>query len=154
MAISSPMEPHLLISAIISVGSGLYFDFIYCCRSGTNPSTIIQMNKAPNPMIVDYLSDSLASGLKNSNIKIPIDMMTATMILDLSSLSFFSLTLEQQTPTKTIGRMLQDSNITTTGKLVYMIAITDSTEVNANTHPQRALFFLGMVTWWSRNQRL
>ena len=71
-------------------------------------------------------------------------MIMATMIFDLYSLSFFSVTLEQHTPTKTIGRMLQDSNITTTGKLVSMIAITESTEVNARMHPHIALFFFGI----------
>ena len=54
MQISSDMKPHLLISAIISVGDGLNFDLISACKSGKNPSTTIQMINDPNPIILDY----------------------------------------------------------------------------------------------------
>ena len=52
--INSPSESkhtHLLFCVIISIGLGLYFDFIYAWKSGKNPSAIKETIRKAIPIV-------------------------------------------------------------------------------------------------------
>lgn len=71
-------------------------------------------------MPINYYLTSLSFvyGSANWKMRIPAVIIKATAIFFGPNFRFGSCTLEQNTPIMTTVKMLQDSNITTTGKLI------------------------------------
>lgn len=73
-------------------------------------------------------------------------MINATAIFLGPNLRFGSCTREQNTPIKTTGKMLQDQNMITTGKLVRCIANMEKKVAATTAAAARAEFLCGMIT--------
>ena len=73
-------------------------------------------------------------------------MMKVTISFFGPSFNYLSLTLEQKIPITTTGTMLQDSNITTTGKLVFCIAKSENIEAATRAEEVITQFFVGIMT--------
>lgn len=107
----------------ISITDGLYFDFIYACKSGKNPSPIKEATKITEPNNWIGLSTlSFYDFLKKLNINIPKHANNPINSLFFLSFKFLSLTLEQKTPTNITLNKLQLFTITTAGKDAYTTA--------------------------------
>lgn len=79
----------------------------------------------------------------------PADTKQAIIIFFFPNFNLSSRTLEQKTATNTTEITLHDSNMTTIGKLVIIIATIERTDVNAIANPQTKLFFLGIYVFSS-----
>lgn len=145
---NTAMVAHLLITSIISEGWGLYLVLISAWRSGKNPSTTTQTDRATMPTMFDFIYRALDSESENSKSRMPKVTIAAIIILFLLRRTLRSTVRVQKTPTRTTDSTLQDSNITTTGKLVYMIAIIDSTEVKAFAPPHKIPLNLGIWVFY------
>lgn len=107
----------------MSIVEGWYYALICACKSASIPSPINDMTNKVQLIHEIALSFAPPSVTPNS-LNITIPKVTNRLIHNLLRLSFslLSLTLEQNTPTRTTESMLQDLTMTTAGKDASIMA--------------------------------
>jgi hypothetical protein len=102
----------------MTVGSGLYYDFITAWKSGRNPSAIKENIMSPKPSNYELLVIDNVLGSNTLKMAIPNVAIIATKIFFFPNFKVISLTPLNKTPTRTTDKIPQERIIITTGKLV------------------------------------